>query len=220
MGRANGKHTQRNVPPQITNDEDPHARDIGASTRTQGVPSAIPGGRPHLTNAATVHQRPAVPDAKPEVRGVNAHGVMPGTYTTRERAEFMRGPNDLKPLVPHYRNPEPHEPVVPVRIVEQASTSIRTATAYHITLNAAGGQALRLCGVDPKRVELRLLNESQSSDIRFGYDEGSLAGGQGGLLPWPQNSYLTLPTQDELWAISADTGTPTISIVQVYERAY
>jgi hypothetical protein len=220
MSRARGKHTERHIPPQVTDDEDPKARDVGASTRTQGVPSPIPGGRPHLSNAATMRQQVPVPDSKPEVRGTNAHGVLPGTHTTRERAEFMRGPNDLRPLVPHYRHPDVPEPVVPVRIVAQAPQSIRTATAHHITVQASTGEATRLCGVDPNRIEVRLLNESQSSDVRFSYQPGDLVGGGGGLLPWPANAYTPVPTQDELWAISADSGTPTVSIMQIFDRPY
>lgn len=217
MSRARGKHTER-IPPQVTSDEDPEARDVGASTRTQGIPSPIPGGRPHLLNAQAMRHQVPVPDAKGEYRGVNAHGVLPGTHTTRERAEFMRGPNDLQPLTPHYRPPEPREPVVPVRIVEQASSKIRSAAPHHITLQASTGEPVRLCGVDPNRVMVLLLNESQSSDARFAQLDRDLTGGGGALLPWPMNSYLKIPTQDELWAISADSGTPTISIIQVFDR--
>lgn len=220
MSRARGKHTEREIPPQVVDENDPEARNVGASPRTQGVPSPIPGGRPHLLNPATVRQAVPVPDAQPEIRGVNAHGVLPGSHTTRERAEFMRGPNDLKPIQPHYKHPPVPEPVVPVRIVEQAVTNLRTATAHKLTCQASTGQPIRLCGIDRNRVEIRLLNESQSSDIRIGYQPGDLVGGNGALLPWPLNSYLVLPTQDELWAISADSGTPSISVIQVYERAF
>lgn len=218
MSRARGKHTERHLPPQITNDEDPEVRDVGGSTRTQGVPSAIPGGRPHLTNAPAVRHPVPTPDSKPEIRGVNAHGVLPDSHTTRERAEFMRGPNDLQPLVPHYQHHQVPEPPVAVRVVQEAPATLRTAAPHHVTLQASTGDPVRLCGVDRNRVMVLLLNESQSSDARFAHLYGDLTNGGGALLPWPMNSYLKLPTQDELWAISADTGTPTVSVIQVYDR--
>lgn len=218
MSRARGKHTERHVPGVSEVDEDPEARDVGASSRTQGIPSPIPGGRPHLLNPPTIRQNVPVADAKPEIRGVNAHGVLPGTHTTRERAEFMRGPNDLKPIVPHYRPGDPREPVVPVRVVQEASTTIRAAAPHHITLNASTGEPKRLCGTDPNRVEVLLLNEDASSNVRFAYEIGGLSGGGGAMLAKAMTSYLRLSTQDELWALSADTGTPIVSIIQVFDK--
>ena len=218
MTRARGKHTERHIPGVSEVDENPEARDVGASSRTQGVPSPIPGGRPHLLNPPTMRQNVPVADAKPEIRGVNAHGVLPHTHTTRERAEFMRGPNDLRPLVPHYRPPEVREPVVPVRIVETASGKLRSAAPHRFTITASTGQPVRLCGIDPDRVELLLLNEDASSNVRLGQRETDLSGGGGGLLPKAMTSYLKIRTQDELWAISADSGTPAVSIIQIFDR--
>lgn len=218
MTRAQGKHTERHVPGINEFDEDPEGRFVGQSSRTQGVPSPIPGGRPHLTNPPSVRHNVPVADSKPEVRGVNAHGVLPGTHTTRERAEFARGPNDLKPLIPHFRPPEPREPVVPVRIVESASTTRRVATGRHYALNATGTEPTRLCGIDPNRVEVLLLNEDTSSNVRFANTPGALAGGGGAILPKSMGSYLKVRTQDELWAISADSGTPQLSIINVFDR--
>jgi hypothetical protein len=218
MTRARGKHTERHVPGVPEVDEDPEGRFVGASSRTQGVPSPIPGGRPHLTNPPAIRHTVPVADSKPEVRGVNAHGVLPHTHTTRERAEFMRGPNDLRPLVPHYRPGDPREPVVPVRIVQEASTTLRAAAPHRYTMTASTLQPVRLCGIDPNRVEVLLLNEDSSSNIRIGQRESDLTGGTGALLPKSMTSYLRLPTQDELWAISADSGTPLLSIIQIFDR--
>lgn len=218
MTRARGKHTERHVPGVSEFDEDPERRDVGASSRTQGVPSAIPGGRPHLTNPPSVRHAVPVADSKPEVRGVNAHGVLPDSHTSRERAEFMRGPNDLKPIIPHYRLPEPREPVVPVRIVEAASTTLRSAAPRHFALNASTGEPTRLCTIDRQREEVLILNEDASSNVRFALIPGALVGGGGALLPKAMTSYLKVPTQDELWAISADTGTPIVSVIQVFDR--
>lgn len=215
MTRARGRRlTDR----QADLTEDPQARAVGASNRTQGVPSDIPGGRPHLLNAPTIRQDVPIPDAQPEIRGVNAHGVLPDSHTTRERAEFMRGPNDPKPIIPHYRHPDVQEPAVPVRIVEQASSTMRSAGLRHFALNATGTEPTRLCGIDPDRVEVLILNEDASSNVRFAHIPGALSGGGGALLMKSMTSYLRLGTQDELWAISADSGTPTVSVIQVFDK--
>lgn len=205
-------------PPSVVDDEDPEARDVGASSRTQGVPSAIPGGRPHLSNPQTVRQSVPIPDAQPEIRGVNAHGVLPDSHTTRERAEFMRGPNDLKPIVPQYDPPFVHEPAIPVRIVETASSTRRAATGRHFSVNATGGEPTRLCSIDRERVAVLLLNEDASSNVRIADSQGALAGGAGALLMKSMTSYLRIDTQGEVWAVSADSGTPAVSIIQVFDR--
>jgi len=218
MTRARGRRlSERDVPP-VVDDEDPEARDVGASSRTQGVPSAIPGGRPHLTNAPTVRHSVPVPDSKPEVRGTNAHGVLPDSHTTRERAEFMRGPNDLKPLVPIYRPPVPHEPVVPVRIVQTSSPKIRASTGRHFVVNAQGTEPVRLCGIDPNRVAIMILNEDANSHVRMAKLPGDLVGGAGAILPKAATTYTRIDTQDEWWAVSADTGTPIVSVIQIFDK--
>lgn len=216
-GRARGKHTPRGLGAPNT----PEGDGIGASDRMQSDPSPIPGGRVHLENPPVIRQRTPVPDSRPEITDQNAHGVQPESHTARERAEFMRGPNAVRPIVPLYEAPAAEPVPVPVRIVEQRSPTILRAAAPHsISLQASTGEPVRLCGQDPNRVDILILNESTSSDIRFATRQVELTAGGGALLPWPSNSYLRLTTQDELWAISADSGTPRISIIQEFERPW
>jgi len=168
--------------------------------------------------------RHPVPIAEPrgEYRGVNAHGVAPGSHTTRERAEFMRGPNDAKPLTPQHsdapRRPDP----VPVYLVERGEgpAVVRSNSPRNFLLQAQSGEPVRLCGVDPARRRVGLLNESTSSNIRFAQRYSDLVNHGGALLPWPANSYTWLDTQDELYAISDDTGTPRISVIAEFEHRW
>lgn len=232
MSRAAGRnHAPRRdtPPPQEVPGDDPRIsaedRQIGASSRMQGYPSPIPGGKVHLTNAESMRATPPIADARPEYHDANAHGVDPGSATTRDRAEVMRGPNTVhrdRPRMPQHTAAEHRPEPVPVYLVEQGSNeeSIRTNAPRHIILNASGGEPRQLCGQDHNRVRLLLLNESTSSDIRFGADPAELSVGGGALLPWPSNSYLTLHTQDMLYAISADSGTPKISVISEHEERW
>lgn len=218
MSRAQGKHTQRKV---TIEPDTPEGRQIGMSDRTVAAPSPIPGGETHIVNYETVRQRVPVPDSPPEYGNMNAHGVPPGKSTFHDRAELERGPNDHKPVKPApVAKPVEKPAPIPVYVVTQGGGSrmLRTATARQVTLQASTGEAVRLCGVNNRRSHLLLLNESQSSDARIGQTIGDVeTGGGGALLPWPGNSYLKLDTQDEMWAISADAGTPTISVIEEFD---
>jgi len=219
MSRASGRHNhpRTNTDPEAATGEQAQ---IGASRRTQGVPSPIPGGRPHLSNAPAVRQQVPTPITRPEVYGVNAHGVEPGSHTNRERAAAERGAPEPMVSLDYAQPGDPVAPV-PVYLVETGGGGqvLRSSSARSLLLSAAGGEAVLLCGVDPRRVEVLVLNESTSSDIRFGSTKADTETGTVALLPWPGNSYLKLKTQDELWAISADSGTPKISVIQVFEVA-
>ena len=222
MSRSRGKHTGRSAATAIDPDS-PEGRQLGMSPRTQGVPSPIPGGRPHIQNAPTIRQEVPVPDAWPEVRDLNAHGVPPGSATTRERAEIERGPNTVHRGRPGHHPAKERPTPVPVYVVQDGEPDIiRSAAPRHFVLPAASGanvgDPVRICGRDGTRTEVQILNESSSSDIRFAQRPSDLANGGGALLPWPSNSWLTIKTQDELYAISKDTGTPTISVIQIFER--
>lgn len=220
MTRAAGKHRVR---PPIIDPDSGEGREIGMSDRMQGDPSPIPGGKQHIVNASATRQRTPVPDSRPEITDLNAHGVDPGTHTSRERAETMRGPNSVhRTPPPTFAPPEKRPEPVPVYLVEEGSAPrvLRTSAPHSITLQASTGEGVRLCGQDQNRTVVRLLNESTSSDIRYAQGPRDLNNGGGALLPWPNNSYLNLVTQDELWAISADSGTPRISIVQEFESPW
>lgn len=216
-GRARGKHGPR--PPALPGT--PEGDGVGASERRQSDPSPIPGGAVHLENVPTIRQRTPVPDSPAEIKDLNAHGMTPGTHTARERAEFMRGPNGVKPIIPAYGAPAAEPVPVPVRIVEARRPSVlRTSSHRTLNLQASTGEPVRVCGQDHDRVHILLLNESSASNIRFAQRASDLNGGKGSLLPWPSNSYLKLSTQDELWAISADAGTPALSVIQEFEQLW
>ena len=217
-GRASGKHKIR---PAVIQTDTPEGDGIGMSSRMTADPSPIPGGRVHLENEPTVRQRTPVPDSPPEIKDLNAHGVQPDDHTARERAEFMRGPNGVKPIRPAYDAPAVEPVPVPVRIVQERAPVIRRTSSHRkIGLQASTGEAVRLCGLDPNRVNVLILNESSSSDVRFAQTPRDLNNGGGTLLPWPSNSYIKLETQDELWAISADSGTPYVSVLQEFEQPW
>lgn len=218
-GRARGKHNSR--PPVVDPNSDA-GRGLGMSDRMQGEPSPIPGGKVHITNAEAMRQQTPTPASRAEIKDLNAHGVPPASHTARERAEAMRGPNGVRPLVPEFakgrRGPEP----VPVYIVQNESGPdiVRDSAPHHIQLQASTGEAVRLCGRDRTRTRILLLNESTSSNIRFAQTPRDLTNGGGALLPWPANTYLQLSTQNELWGISADSGTPIVSIIQEFEQTW
>lgn len=181
----------------------------------------IPGGIRHVdANAPAGQQEPAVAEPLDEFRGMMAHGVPPldvGHYN-REMAEHAR-----HPYKPRYEDLPPAASPVPVYIVEGTAAPgvIRGAYPRSITCPAStSAEPARLCGRNPDRVEIRLLNEDTATDIRIAADLAALAAGTGALLPWPSNTYLAIPTQGELWAIGATgSGTPRLSIIEIFEQA-
>lgn len=219
MGRAHGKHTPRKPEVIEIDPESPLGRQLGMSPRTQGVPSVIPGGRLHISNAPVVRQEVPVEDTRPEYHDMLAHGVAPGTATTRERAEVERGPNSVHQAAPEHEHRQERPLPIPVYLVEADHPKVfRSAAPRHFQLQASTGEPVRICGRDLTRTEVMILNESGSSDIRFAQRPSDLVNGGGALLPWPSNSYVTIKTQDELYAISKDSGTPIISVLSIFER--
>lgn len=144
MSRARGKHNVRPATIEPGTDE---GRDIGLSDRQLGTPSPIPGGEEHLTNRQTMRQSVPVAPAKPEFRGMNAHGVQPGTYTTHERANMMRGSNAAKDPQPVYRGKQKDTPApIPVRIVQEGSDTAPLYTTSHRNVSAPHSVPLTPCG--------------------------------------------------------------------------
>lgn len=222
MGRAHG----RNGPPRpavvVDIDPDsPEGRQLGMSRRTQGVPAPIPGGRPHISNAPVVRQTVPVPEPDPEITYLNSHGVPHGSATSRERAEVERGPNSVHQDPPEHR-PRVEKPApIPVFLVQDHNKDVyRTASPRHFVLNPSTGDAQRICGRDPSRARVLILNESTTGDLRFARLIADLNGGGGALLSHLSTSYLALTTQDELYAISADGSSPTISVIQEFEQPW
>jgi hypothetical protein len=221
MTRSSGRR-QRQPKAEDIQPGTPEGRQLGLSDRVQGHPSPIPGGRPHISNAPAVRHRVPVPPSDPEIGMGNAHGVIPGSHTNAERADAERGPNTVHATMPKPRPHQVHErPMpIPVFIVQDAHNDVlRSAAPLSLTVPGVDvADPVRLCGRDPGRAEVLLLNESTVTDIRFAQRPSDLNAGGGALLPWPSNGYLRLRTQDELYAISASGTAATVSVIQVFER--
>ena len=219
MTRAHGKHNSR---PAVIDPDSPEGQYQGQSDLMQGYPSPIPGGKVHIVNPETMRHPVPIADSDPGIVDLNAHGVQPGTHTSRERAEGMRGPNALKFIRPETAPARRFAEPVPVFIVTQPNKpkTLITSSPRKITLQASTGEPVRVAGQDRTRLSISLLNESTASNIRFAQKPSDLNNGNGALLPWPANTYLKMVTQDELWAISADSGTPVLSVVMEFEQPW
>lgn len=204
MSRASGKHTGR--PAKLTPAQD---REYGLEPERD-----IPGGETHLVNRQVIRQDVPAPEPLAKFRGDMAHGVPPHEFTDRADRDDAR-----RPAAPSYAELPPARPAIPVVIVEEAggSRALRSAAPRAITVNASTGEAVRLCGKDPARRNLLLLNESASHDVRIGQRPGDVGNGAGALLAQGATSYLRLETQDEIWAVSADSGTPAVSVIEEFE---
>lgn len=220
MGRSKGKHdTQRTtaIEPGTA-----AGRGIGLSARQSSDGSPIPGGRPHLGNASTVRQSVPVPDPRPEFRGDMAHGVQPGPGTAHERAEAMQGPNTAHDPRPVFRSPgQGPPPPVPVYVVStpNAMSQMRDSSMRRYTVAATGGEPTHLLGTNSDRTEVMLLNEDATHPILIASTKANTGQATSiAVLPKGMASYLCLKTQGDLWAISSDSGTPTISIIEVFSK--
>ena len=184
-------------------------------SREFGVPEAdLPGGKVHLVNPETIPERTAAPPERPADYH-KYHGVPSdnGEYDTpsSELGGKEHRPGPLPKL----------SDAVPVYIVESAEGNVRRETAMDSVL--VSGTALgavdpvRLCNRDDNRVEIHLLNEDAANNVRIGsYTE--LSELRGAMLPAVTNSYLKLPTQDELFAIPAVAGTTAkVSMIFITE---
>ena len=223
MSRAKGRGVQQRQPKaEEIKPDSPEGRQLGLSDRVQGHPSPIPGGQNHISHAPAVRHQVPTPPSDPEIGMGNAHGVVPGSHTNAERADHERGPNTVHATMPKPRHHPVHErpAPIPVFIVQDAHNDVlRSAAPHNITVPAnSGADPVRLCGRDTGRTAVMLLNESTTTDIRFAQRPSDLNAGGGALLPWPSNSYLTIQTQDELYALSASGTAATVSVIQVFER--
>lgn len=210
----------------VTRDDGPHG---GQDTpQTHGVRheegegegyGGIPGGLTHLANPPVKHQPVPVPEREWPYRRANlAHGVPPdGKHHDRD-PRITGGQRGKARATP----PAPRQTPVPVYIVEGegGDQSIRSASPRSVQCPAAtSAEPVRVCGRAPDRIEIQILNEDSATDIRFATNLAPLAAGNGALLPWPSNSYVTIKTQGELYAIGASgSGTPRLSIVEVFDE--
>ena len=93
-----------------------------------------------------------------------------------------------------------------------------SSSPRHLTVAAStGADPTRLCGRNPRRNRIGLLNEDTATNARFAQRPSDLVNGGGALLPWPNSAYLWLETQDELYAQS--TGAAVIvSVIEEFEQ--
>jgi hypothetical protein len=231
MSRAQGKHPQRGslverLLDELTGDGDKPLTEGEKAQLGIGPEREIPGGLNHLANPPVKTQTVPVPAREyPYSNAILAHGVEPeGHMHTRDPR--LTGGQPGTP--PEYTKPPPLVSPVPVYITEgsEGPKILRTASPRFITCPAAtSGVPARVCGKNPDRVEIRLLNEDTATDIRIGLSPGDLSLDVensvitgGALVPWPNNSYLSFPTQDELYAIGkTGSGTPKLSIIEIFE---
>ncbi len=171
---------------------------------------AIPGGLRHLANPPVRWHPVPAPVRRGELgRADMRHGV----------------PIDERTLYDRDGRQPRGRPRLEEAVAEDGPVLVRSASPRHITVPAStAAEPVRVCGRNPCRTEIRLLNEDTATDIRIADSPSGLAGGGGALVPWPSNWYLSLDTQDELYAIGATgAGTPKLSIIEVFEaeeRAY
>lgn len=226
-GRARGRHAPRmgaggQLPTQGVDPESPIGREEGVSDRVQGTPSPIPGGKDHIGNAITFRQTvPAsAPDQFTDLPVDNLHGVAPGSHTGLSRAQIVRGELAARKGADQYYTPQPPPArPIPVYVVENADKTpvYRTVSPRNVPVPALGATPVTLCGRDPKRVQVLLLNESATT-VRIGQNYTDVLNGGGALLPAAMGSYLRLPTQDTLYAVTTNTGSAaTLSIMQVFD---
>lgn len=183
----------------------------------------IPGGIRHVdANAPVEHQEPAVAEPLEEFRGMMAHGVPPADvgHYNREMAEHAR-----HPYKPGHEEIPPGTAPVPVYIVEGGSgpRPLAHASTRHITVPAAGGEPVSVCGQDASRSLIQLLNEDSTHNCRFGqlgdlqYDPQNTAVTGGARLPAGATGYTVIRTQGPLYVVSEDSGTPVLSVILEFE---
>jgi hypothetical protein len=187
--------------------------------REFGVPQAdLPGGKGHIINEPTRHAKPAVKPERPADYH-KYHGV-PSDNEDYEVPEADVGRAPKQAPVPKVAD------AVPVYIVEGAQAKVlRMASPRHeICPASTAAEPVRICGKNPRRVKVGLLNEDTATDIRIAATRADMTPSTGGtlggaLVPWPMNSYLWLETQDELYAQGATgAGTPLLSVIEVFEE--
>ena len=218
MTRAKGRNTARQG--SWANTDSPEDRNIGESVRQDpDINRFINSGTGNISHREVTRQTVAKePENRSQFEGMMAHGVPnvsdgDETLARRERGDGKYDAKVVKsePVI----KPSP----VPVYIVEEGSGKvIRTAYPRNITVPGTGNDPVRLCGRDPRRVKIGLLNESTTTNVRFTQGIAEASQGLGALLPWPSTSYLFLETQDELYSLSVSSTAATVSIIETFEQ--
>jgi len=229
MGRAAGKRGPRDPLGELIEDLKELAGGAGEDDgsdpgvrRQEGIgePRDIPGGLNHLANPPV--QQQAVPRPQPEWpyrQSMLAHGVPPDEAGRYDRDPRLTGGQRGAP-----RSEPPPAPLtspVPVYVVEKPWRNRPTATTdtRRITLPVAGGEPAMICGANPARSLVQLLNEDSTHNARFGQLRDLTYDGQNGVitggsrLPAGATGYTVFRSQDELYATSETSSTVVISVI-------
>jgi hypothetical protein len=197
-------------------------------SREFGVPQAdIPGGKQHIVNAPTHPVRPGPEDV--EVRPADLHkfhGVEP-----HDLGQYVTPPDATQDQDAPKPEPEPQiTDAVPVYIVESPESKvIRKNILFNINVGNSTTRPVRICGTDPNRVEIQVLNEDSATDIRICETEAGLQlasaqgtgpAGDGALIWHGTNSYTRIRGQGELYALTTSaTASARLSVIIITEGA-
>lgn len=224
MGRAAGKNgPRRGVIEQLL--DDLAGGDGGGQTEGErrqegiGAERVIPGGLNHLANPPVRRQAVPVPATEyPFSNAILAHGVEPEGHMHERDPRLTGGQRGEAPVTPP---PRPLQTPVPVTIVEKPWRDRPQAAcdARRVTAPAAGSEPVMICGANPARSLVQLLNEDSSHHARFGqladltYDvqNGVIAGGA--RIPAGASTYLVFKSQDELYLTSETSNNPVVSLI-------
>jgi len=226
MGRRFGSRGTVTAEPEneyVTGAE-PHPSEGNPEHGIPPYPEPLPGIH-HYPEPEPVHDETlTVGPAKPYYSGGNAHGVRsPVRHGGRpaprpEHRDAFRTEDEA--ITPEGRvRAEP----IPVFIVNPSSgaKSISKASLRNVTVTM-GADPVRIVERDDSRIEVRLLNETTGAPVRMMEGPyGQVGKAVGSLLPAAMSSYLHLPTEDEIWAVSDSTATANavISIICTYKIA-
>jgi hypothetical protein len=221
MSRSAGRKVPTRAP-QVTPGS-PEGREEGVSALQDPAGSPIPGLTGNILNYETVRQPVPVGEPLDQFRGMEAHGVPHEEMSTEEQAVAERGgPGTDKPRTPpqHY---EPHLPpvAVPVYLVESQGGGdvYRSATPRHITVANNASDATQVCGRNPRRNRIGLLNEDPTTDIRFSVSPRELVSGGGAILLHAVTTYQWFETQDSLYAVTTSaSSTVLLSIIDEFDQ--
>jgi hypothetical protein len=194
-------------------------------------PAPLPGNPVHIDHQAMAvdlrdgrTQTLDVGAAESAYLGINAHGVQPDIHyggrpapnpTMRTAHEANKVP-DSTPLP---KIPDP----VPVYVVPEYGAGgrpLQRASYRRVQVPQAGtsgGIPTIVANKNPRRTEIKILNESTASTIYLLNDSTDATGGAGGaVLPTSMTSYLRLHTQDAIYAIGSGTAATYISVIDEY----
>jgi hypothetical protein len=230
MSRAQGKHPQRGVIERLIDEfggggEDKPLTEGEAAQLGIGEPREIPGGLKHLGNPPVVHGPVPVPASEyPFSNAILAHGVEPEGHM-HERDPRLTGGQSGR--VEYDEPAKVLQTPVLVEVVEKPWRHRPQAVCdtRRVTAPAAGSEPAMICGANPARSLVQLLNEDTSHQVRFGqlrdllYDAENTVITGGARLPAGASSYTVFRSQDELYVTSETSSTAVISVILESEVA-